>query len=287
MSIATRTVTTTNQSTRNGARPRYIVHHHMATTGFNGVLDMWHRASKEGSAHIAISNDGEIVEVVPEHLRAWSLSSESFDSQALVTEIANESLGGSWPVSSAAHEAAARVTADWCKAWNIPCNREHVIDHGEVYTRFGKSYATACAGGLDLDWIVNRANQLIGNPSEFASITPTTRPSLSATVGIPRTDTESDGITGPIFNARLQLWAQLYGGYTGPLDGVMGVNSWKGVQTNLVRESGYDGPVDGVPGPNTWKAVQRWASRYGYDGPVDGAPGPNTWRAVAKALNTL
>lgn len=111
--------------------------------------------------------------------------------------------------------------------------------------------------------------------------------SPSVKLGIPRTSTQDDGITGSVFNKRLQLWARIYGGYTGPLDGVMGVESWRGVQRNLARESGYTGPIDGVPGGNTWKAVQRWATHYGYSGPIDGAPGKNTWRAVAKALNTL
>ena len=101
------------------------------------------------------------------------------------------------------------------------------------------------------------------------------------------TATATDGIPGLVFYKLLQKWAAIYGGYTGPLDGAMGVNSWRGVQVNLARESGYTGPLDGVPGPSTWRAVQRWASRYGYTGPVDGVPGPNTWRAVARALNTL
>lgn len=106
-------------------------------------------------------------------------------------------------------------------------------------------------------------------------------------LGIPRTTTEEDGVTGRIFNQRLQLWGRQYGGYAGPLDGSLGTESWKAIQRNLTREYGYTGPIDGAPGVNTWKAFQRWASRYGYLGPIDGVPGPKTWRAVAKALNTL
>ena len=103
----------------------------------------------------------------------------------------------------------------------------------------------------------------------------------------PDTETVNDGIPGPRFWFLMQLWAKIYGGYAGPIDSVMGVQSWAGVQRNLARESGYTGPIDGVPGVNTYKAVQRWASSHGYTGPIDGAPGVNTWKAVAKALNTL
>ena len=112
-------------------------------------------------------------------------------------------------------------------------------------------------------------------------------PETHDTAGALYTATATDGVPGLVFNKLLQKWAALFGGYTGPQDGVLGVNSWQGIQANLARESGYTGPLDGVPGPNTWAAMQRWAARYGYTGPIDGAPGPNTWRAVARALNTL
>jgi peptidoglycan hydrolase-like protein with peptidoglycan-binding domain len=48
---------------------------------------------------------------------------------------------------------------------------------------------------------------------------------------------------------------------------------------------GYTGPVDGVPGTNTWAAVQRLAAAHGYTGPIDGAMGPNSWRGFARFLN--
>ena len=36
-------------------------------------------------------------------------------------------------------------------------------------------------------------------------------------------------------------------GYTGPIDGVLGKNSWAGTQRGLA-DYGYTGPADGVPG---------------------------------------
>ncbi|MBV1851319.1 GH25 family lysozyme [Catellatospora tritici] len=82
----------------------------------------------------------------------------------------------------------------------------------------------------------------------------------------------ADGVT-------LQRVAQL-GGYTGPVDGVLGPNSWKGVQTLLKQLGLYSGPVDGVPGTNTYKGLQLLAQRGGYTGPVDGLPGPNTYAGL-------
>ncbi|MFC4131726.1 peptidoglycan-binding protein [Hamadaea flava] len=82
----------------------------------------------------------------------------------------------------------------------------------------------------------------------------------------------SDGVT-------LQRVAQL-GGYTGPLDGVLGPNSWKGIQTLLTQLGLYSGPVDGVPGTNTYKGLQLLAQRGGYTGPVDGVLGPNSYAGL-------
>ncbi|MFI2665818.1 peptidoglycan DD-metalloendopeptidase family protein [Micromonospora carbonacea] len=102
--------------------------------------------------------------------------------------------------------------------------------------------------------------------------------------GLPKTTTEQDGIPGPICYKRMQNWLRITSGYTGPVDGVPGVNTYAALQ-RAMRGYGYTGPIDGVPGVNTWKAVQRLASGWGYAGPVDGVMGPNSWRGFARFLN--
>lgn len=102
--------------------------------------------------------------------------------------------------------------------------------------------------------------------------------------GLPKTTTESDGIPGPIMWKRTQNWLRMEQGYTGPVDGVPGVNTYAALQ-RAMRGYGYTGPIDGVPGVNTWAAVQRLASHWGYTGPVDGVMGPNSWRGFARFVN--
>ncbi|WP_230686694.1 GH25 family lysozyme [Catellatospora vulcania] len=89
----------------------------------------------------------------------------------------------------------------------------------------------------------------------------------------------ADGVT-------LQRVAQL-GGYVGPVDGVLGANSWKGVQTLIKQFGYYTGPVDGIPGVNTYKGLQLLAQRGGYTGPVDGVPGPNTYTGLRNYLGQV
>jgi len=72
--------------------------------------------------------------------------------------------------------------------------------------------------------------------------------------------------------------------YVSPTEtsGAPSLKMWCKVQAGPAWNNGYTGPVDGVPGVNTWKAIQRWVQDYGYTGPVDGVPGPNTYRGMER-----
>lgn len=97
--------------------------------------------------------------------------------------------------------------------------------------------------------------------------------------------TLSTGRPNSTFWKRLQWYAHL-NGYTGAIDGVMGVLSWKGVQRGL-KNYGYTGVIDGSPGPLTYKALQTMAKKYGYTGAIDGALGINSYRGISRRLNLL
>ncbi|WP_434389938.1 GH25 family lysozyme [Melittangium boletus] len=90
----------------------------------------------------------------------------------------------------------------------------------------------------------------------------------------------SGGIQVSVEEGKILQRVAQRGGYTGPVDGVMGTNSWKGVQTVLKNKGFYTGTVDGAPGDLTWKGVQRLAQLGGYTGPVDGFPGQYTYAGL-------
>ena len=74
------------------------------------------------------------------------------------------------------------------------------------------------------------------------------------------------------------------GRYDGPVDGVWGPNSIKGIQVTAANV-GYDGPIDGEPGPNLCYHVQVYAQRFGdYSGPIDRVLGPNGWAGFRLGL---
>ena len=117
-------------------------------------------------------------------------------------------------------------------------------------------------------------------------------PAMGASAGVvsPYCQSSNQGSTSFSQNlqCRLQEGPAQQFGYTGPINGVFGVNSWIGMQKFLAAYYGYTGPINGVPGTNTYKALQRWASdkKHGgtYTGPINGVLAVNSWTGVDKAL---
>lgn len=224
-SLATAIKPTHQKSTRGGRAIRYIVLHHAATTSL-GALDRLVAGARQVSAHLGVK-DSNVHAYVPEEERAWSLASALWDGQSLTVEACNSSSNGSWPLSAATHETLARIVADWCRRYGIPCNRTHVIGHREVYTRHGASYATACPGGMDLDGIVRRAAQILGGAAP-ANV-PTVGENLTSrpTADIQRlVGAEPDGEYGPDTTAKVKAWQKANGleadGVWGPLSDAKG-----------------------------------------------------------------
>lgn len=83
---------------------------------------------------------------------------------------------------------------------------------------------------------------------------------------------------------RVQQALKARGRYSGPVDGVFGVNTRKGVQLTI-KNVGYAGPIDGIPGRETSYYIQEYARRFGdYKGPVDRAPREMSWQGFALGL---
>jgi hypothetical protein len=162
--LATETHPTSQKSNR--TRPvAGVVLHHAATTNADWVIGVESTGDKQVSSHLVVK-DTRRAALVPEEFRAWSLSDAYWDSWALTVECANESTNG-WTISDASHESLAQLVADWARRYkfyphrNGPAETWTVLGHREVYQIHGGSYATACPGGMDLDRIVKRAQQLL------------------------------------------------------------------------------------------------------------------------------
>lgn len=114
---------------------------------------------------------------------------------------------------------------------------------------------------------------------------PTTQVGSGGGGGLAKTTTSETGETGPVFWSRVQNAMRIEEGYTGPVNGVPGENTYAALQRYLAHHHGYSGPADGVLGTNSYAALQRLAAQHGYTGPVNGVMGPNSWRGVARWVN--
>ncbi|MGA5197365.1 peptidoglycan-binding protein [Streptomyces exfoliatus] len=125
---------------------------------------------------------------------------------------------------------------------------------------------------------------LAGAGTSFAASEPAARPAVSAEA-FGTLATNNLGLSETQAK-HLQRWLALHYGYTGAIDGLLGTNSWKAMQTHL-RNWDSNLSIDGIPGPRTIRALQLSLRGYGYSGPIDGIAGPDTRAAFARYVNSL
>ncbi|MBT1623522.1 hypothetical protein KK101_12560 [Curtobacterium flaccumfaciens pv. oortii] len=105
---------------------------------------------------------------------------------------------------------------------------------------------------------------------------------------MPKTTTANDGVPGPVFYKRLQCLASMPSSrpYTGPIDGVMGPNSWMGAQARLAVGGYYWLPsLEGYENPYVIMALKHWANDHGYNLPLNSQWTGSSYAAVANVLN--
>ena len=151
------------------ARPRRgVVLHHAATTNMDQVISMETTGSREVSSNRVVKDARNAKIANDPEYRAWSLASAYWDSVLSSVECANESTVG-WTISDASHETLAHQVAWWAQRDGFRPHREGapagwtVFGHREVYQYLGASYATACPGGMNLDFVTVRAQQILAS----------------------------------------------------------------------------------------------------------------------------
>lgn len=131
--------------------------------------------------------------------------------------------------------------------------------------------------------VVALTGALAGPASAYSSITSYCQSHLYH-----NPDGQAAGQPTKAVQCELQVGPATDGGYNGPADGVLGPNSWKGIQQFLKNNGWYSGPVDGAPGPNTYNGLIKWGntSTYPPNGvrPLDGSLNDADWQNVADIM---
>ncbi len=112
---------------------------------------------KETSAHYGISYDGKIDAYLEEMYTAYHCGNYSYNQQSIGIE--HEDKGKHLePRPDALYSTSAKLVADICKFYSIPCDKDHILIHRQV-----PGSSTACPSKLDTDRIIREANALLGN----------------------------------------------------------------------------------------------------------------------------
>ena len=141
---------------RQGHKIDRIVIHHNANTN-DVVPQVWQ--SRASSAHYQVTPHA-VRQCVDENNTAWHAGNWAMNLRSIGIEHLNSTGAPSWQVAPETIERSAHLVADICQRYGIPCDRQHIIKHSEV------PRSTACPGGLDIDKLVNRARELMGQPAD-------------------------------------------------------------------------------------------------------------------------
>ncbi|MEQ7201098.1 peptidoglycan recognition protein family protein [Enterococcus avium] len=164
-----------NSGSRGGCKIDRIILHHNATTNKDVAMNTWLVGGAAGtSAHYEITPT-EIIGCVGEQYAAWHAGGtgpadppriSNPNQRSIGIENVNSTGAPSWSLDSRTIINCAKLVADICKRYGIPCDRQHVLGHNEVT-------ATACPGGMNVDEVVRQA-QVILNGSAPAPSKPST-----------------------------------------------------------------------------------------------------------------
>jgi N-acetyl-anhydromuramyl-L-alanine amidase AmpD len=123
-------------SSRHGGRPVLIVVHD--TEGANiphsardllGLYAFFDQLPTQASAHAGADNDGQSIQMVPDHLKAWHV--EFYNPVSLGIEMVHKQ---GEPYTDALYRETARWVAWWSREHGIPIRRGAVTRDGRVTT---------------------------------------------------------------------------------------------------------------------------------------------------------
>ena len=151
-------ITSANQNIMNGQargdnRITQIIVHHNATTNKDVAMNTWLESGSAGtSAHYEITPN-EIVGCVGENSIAYHAGNWDVNVNSIGLEHVNSSGAPSWSVDGKTIENSAKLIVDICKRYGLPINRNTIKGHNEIV-------ATACPGGINVDQLVKRAQDI-------------------------------------------------------------------------------------------------------------------------------
>lgn len=136
-----------------------IVIHHNATTDKNVAMATWYESNRNWtSAHYEVANK-ELWGCLGENFVAFHSGNSDMNRRSIGIEHLNATGAPNWTISEDTYNTSAKLIADICKRYNLPCNSTTIIPHKSVS-------ATACPGGIDMNKLITLAKKYYDKPTE-------------------------------------------------------------------------------------------------------------------------
>lgn len=156
--LATRTVSTTKHSSRQGNKITQFIIHATMGGGDESNVAYLSTGKNDVSASYVLQTTGNLVGVVPEELRPWTTGWQA-DKNAVTVETVNSTGAPNWLVTEAQIQKLAELAADLCKRYGWGrLDRTRIRAHREFMN-------TSCPGDYlysKFGEIITRANQILG-----------------------------------------------------------------------------------------------------------------------------
>jgi N-acetylmuramoyl-L-alanine amidase len=207
---------------RDGASPDIVVIHYTAMTSAKAAVETLCNPETEVSAHYLIAEDGEVVSLVPEALRAWHAGAGRWGA---VTDVNSRSIGielantGSAPFAAAQMDALVYLLKGIKARWGM--RPERVIGHSDM------APGRKIDPGARFDWRRLALEGLAVWPVQVTPGDPARFLTMMHSFGY--TATDDPDLLLAVFRMRFRPWAK------GPLDAI---------DTGIITDLATRFPVD-------------------------------------------
>jgi len=134
-----------------------IIHSTVGTV--QSAINRFGQIGSQVSAHYIIGNDGKLYQGLEEYYTAYHAGNLAVNRQSIGIE--HEWYQGITP-SDALYSTSAKLVADICQFYKLPCNRQTIKGHKEIIP-------TSCPNAIDVDRIVREASNIL-NPPDYKSM---------------------------------------------------------------------------------------------------------------------
>lgn len=192
---------------RAGASPDIVVIHYTAMTSAKAAVETLCNHETEVSAHYLIAEDGEVVSLVPEALRAWHAGAGRWGA---VTDVNSRSIGielantGFAPFAAAQMDALVDLLKGIKARWGM--RPERVIGHSDM------APGRKIDPGARFDWRRLALEGLAVWPAQATPVDPACFLPMMHSFGY--TATDDPDLLLAVFRMRFRPWAK------GPLDAI-------------------------------------------------------------------